>query len=116
MGVKLFDGSLRSNIFNFVSGRLVSRSGEQLQLRDRFGKKQEPIIKVLSDPGKHKMYFIIFITLSLSFLDEIYFKQLARFKIKRTYVNIANDRTVPYWSAGMELMDYFHNSKDKLDM
>ncbi|KAG1144980.1 hypothetical protein G6F37_006388 [Rhizopus arrhizus] len=98
MGVKLFDGSLRSNIFNFVSGRLVSRSGEQLQLRDRFGKKQEPIIKILSDP------------------DEIYFKHLARFKVKRTYVNIANDRTVPYWSAGMELMDYFHNSKDRLDI
>lgn len=49
-------------------------------------------------------------------VDQVYFKNLAKFKTRRTYANIANDRTVPYWTSGMELMDYFYNSKGKLDM
>lgn len=48
--------------------------------------------------------------------DQDYFKYLAKFKVRRTYANIANDRTVPYWTSGMELMDYFNDSKGKIDL
>lgn len=95
MGVRLPDNSFRSKVFNYFSGRFVSRSGEQLQLRDSF--EGIPLVHVLSDP------------------DEIYFKYLAKFKVRRSYANVINDRTVPYWTAGLELMDYFHNNND-LDM
>ncbi|KAI7874337.1 putative serine esterase-domain-containing protein [Mucor mucedo] len=97
LGVKGPSHSLFSSFFNFVSGRMVSRSGEQLQLIDKF-EKNKPILEVLSDP------------------DQVYFKTLAKFKVKRSYANVANDRTVPYWTAGMEIMDYFYESKGKLDI
>ncbi|KAG1303673.1 hypothetical protein G6F64_009871 [Rhizopus arrhizus] len=93
LGVRLPDNNLISRIFNFFSGKFVSHSGEQLQLRD-----DKSLLQLLSDPG------------------EDYFKYLARFKVRRSYANIANDRTVPYWTAGIESMDYFYKSKGKLDI
>ncbi|CAO3607057.1 unnamed protein product [Mucor hiemalis] len=99
MGCKKPSKSITSSIFNFVNGRLVSRSGEQLQLVDVFDKvNNKTILEVMSDP------------------DQDYFKYLAKFRVRRTYANIANDRTVPYWTSGMELMDYFNDSKGKIDL
>ncbi|KAL7321091.1 hypothetical protein PS15m_000905 [Mucor circinelloides] len=98
MGVRLPTSNAFSIMFNFVSGRLVSRSGEQLQLLDKYDKAQnKPILEILSDP------------------DQVYFKYLSKFKTRRTYANIANDRTVGYWTAGLELRDYFFDSKGKID-
>ncbi|KAF1798161.1 putative serine esterase-domain-containing protein [Mucor lusitanicus] len=98
MGVHLPPSSVFSSIFNFVSGRLVSRSGEQLQLLDKYDKvDNKPMLEILSDP------------------DQPYFKYLSKFKKRRTYANIANDRTVGYWTAGLELRDYFFDSKGKID-
>lgn len=54
--------------------------------------------------------------LTVCYIDQIYFQTLDKFKVKRSYANVANDRTVPYWTAGMEIMDYFYESKGKLDM
>lgn len=51
MGVRLPDKGFFSKIFNFTTGKFISRSGEQLQLRDKFGKKEKPLIQTLSDPG-----------------------------------------------------------------
>ncbi|KAK4517966.1 uncharacterized protein ATC70_001315 [Mucor velutinosus] len=98
MGVRLPSSNAFSIMFNFVSGRLVSRSGEQLQLLDKYDKvDNKPMLEILSDP------------------DQPYFKYLSKFKKRRTYANIANDRTVAYWTAGLELRDYFFNSKGKVD-
>lgn len=99
MGVRLPSTSVFSYFFKLISGRLVSRSGEQLQLLDTFDKKQnKSILEVMSDP------------------DQIYFKFLSKFNYRRTYANVANDRTVPYWTAGIEIMDYFYDSKGKIDL
>jgi hypothetical protein len=98
MGVRLPQTSVQSRVFNFLSGRMVSRTGEQLQLNDTFGKRHQPIIYVLSDP------------------NDIYYQFLAKFKCRRTYANTANDRTVPYWTAGLELLDFFQNKKGKLEL
>ncbi|ORE18828.1 DUF676-domain-containing protein [Rhizopus microsporus] len=53
MGVRLPDKGFFSKIFNFTTSKFISRSGEQLQLRDKFGKKEKPLIQTLSDPGIH---------------------------------------------------------------
>lgn len=53
MGVKLPSNSIFPTIFKFISGRFVSRSGDQLQLRDKYEKYQnKPLLEVLSDPSK----------------------------------------------------------------
>lgn len=49
-------------------------------------------------------------------IEQVYLQYLAKFNTRRSYANIANDRTVPYWTAGMEAMDYFFESKEKVDM
>ncbi|CEP07008.1 hypothetical protein [Parasitella parasitica] len=98
MGVRLPSSNAFAIMFNFISGRLVSRSGEQLQLLDKYDKSQnKTLLEVLSDP------------------EQVYFKYLSEFKTRRTYANIANDKTVAYWTAGLELRDYFFDSKGKLD-
>ncbi|KAI9328654.1 putative serine esterase-domain-containing protein [Pilaira anomala] len=52
MGVKIPSPSLISKAFNYMSGRLVSRSGEQLQLIDHFDKENDKsMLEVLADPG-----------------------------------------------------------------
>ncbi|OBZ83512.1 hypothetical protein A0J61_08441 [Choanephora cucurbitarum] len=99
IGVKVPSPSTFYRIFNFISGRLVSRSGEQLQLIDVFDEKTgKPVLEVMSDP------------------DQVYFRTLSKFKTRRIYANIANDATVPYWTAGIEVRDYFQNHKGKLDI
>ncbi|KAI9472351.1 MAG: putative serine esterase-domain-containing protein [Benjaminiella poitrasii] len=51
MGVRLPSSSLLSLMFNLISGRLVSRSGEQLQLVDNY-KQHKPLLEIMSDPSK----------------------------------------------------------------
>ena len=98
MGVRSPSSNAFSFLFNFISGRLVSRSGEQLQLLDEYDKTQnKAMLEILSDP------------------DQVYFKYLSKFKTRRSYANVANDRTVGYWTAGLELRDYFFNKKGKID-
>lgn len=48
-------------------------------------------------------------------LEREFHQYLARFKQRRTYANVANDRTVPYWTAAMEITNHFEIMKD-LDM
>ncbi|KAI8349685.1 putative serine esterase-domain-containing protein [Blakeslea trispora] len=53
IGVKVPSPSTFYRIFNFMSSKLVSRSGEQLQLIDVFDEKTgRPALEVMSDPGK----------------------------------------------------------------
>jgi hypothetical protein len=53
MGVKVPSSSVRSTVFNYLSGRLVSRSGEQLQLIDKYDKEgNKTMLEVLSEPGR----------------------------------------------------------------
>lgn len=118
MGVKGPSTTLFSAIFNFISGRMVSRSGEQLQLIDKF-EDDKPMLEVLSNPGRFEKCLSKTSSSYCFFypcIDQIYFKTLAKFKVRRAYANVANDRTVAYWTASMEIMDYFYESKGKLDM
>lgn len=60
------------------------------------------------------MVNVTFLLIPLS--DQVYFKYLSKFKTRRSYANIANDRTVGYWTAGLEIRDYFFDKKGKIDL
>ncbi|KAI8099407.1 putative serine esterase-domain-containing protein [Halteromyces radiatus] len=96
MGVRRPKTSFFSKAFNFFSGRLVSRTGEQLQLIDKFDKNL-PLLCVLASP------------------DQPYYQALEKFEIIRTYANVKNDRTVPYWTAAMTTGNYF-SELEKIDI
>ncbi|CAO3592437.1 unnamed protein product [Absidia cylindrospora] len=90
MGVRRPKNSLFSRVFNFFSGKLVSRTGEQLQLIDQF-EDDVPLLVILASP------------------DRPYYRALGKFDIIRTYANVKNDRTVPYWTAALMTTEYFDN-------
>ncbi|KAG0055195.1 hypothetical protein BGZ83_009371 [Gryganskiella cystojenkinii] len=77
-----------SRFFNFFSSRMLSRSGEQMQLIDNYiGGK--PVLLVMSDP------------------QGIFVHALSRFKRRSIYCNVANDRSVPFWTASFSDADPF---------
>ncbi|ORZ20305.1 putative serine esterase-domain-containing protein [Absidia repens] len=90
LGVRRPENSLFSRVFNFFSGKLVSRTGEQLQLIDRF-EDDIPLLVILASPNRP------------------YYQALGKFDIIRTYANVKNDRTVPYWTAALMTTEYFRN-------
>ncbi|CAO3578427.1 unnamed protein product [Absidia cylindrospora] len=92
MGVRRPKNSLISRLFNFFSSIMVSRTGEQLQLTDRF-RDGIPLLAILASP------------------DQPYYQAIQKFDIMRTYANIKNDRTVPYWSAALMTTNYFNDLK-----
>ncbi|ORX44096.1 DUF676-domain-containing protein [Hesseltinella vesiculosa] len=96
LGVRRLGTTLFSKTFNFVSGILVSRSGEQLQLVDQY-KDDQPLLSVLASP------------------DYPFFHALKKFKILRTYANVSHDRTVPHWTAAM-LDNQLFKHLDQLDL
>ncbi|KAL0076606.1 putative serine esterase-domain-containing protein [Phycomyces blakesleeanus] len=92
MGVRRPTTSVVGRTFNFLCGNMVSRSGEQLQLSDDY-EDGRPLLDILADP------------------DREFYKALELFKLKRVYANVANDRTVPYWTAGLETIGYYETPK-----
>ncbi|KAI9304981.1 putative serine esterase-domain-containing protein [Cunninghamella echinulata] len=97
IGVRHPRKTLFAKVFNFCSGFLVSRTGEQLQLIDN--DNSEPLLSLLATPEKP------------------YYQALSKFETIRTYANIINDRTVPYWTAAFLNQDYFeHFDKVALEM
>ncbi|KAI9029753.1 putative serine esterase-domain-containing protein [Phycomyces nitens] len=92
MGVRRPPNSVLGRTFNFLCEKMVSRSGKQLQLADDY-ENGRPILDVLADP------------------DREFYKALEMFKVKRVYANVINDRTVPYWTAGLETIGYYSTPK-----
>ncbi|KAI7879439.1 DUF676-domain-containing protein [Lichtheimia hyalospora FSU 10163] len=93
LGVRREPKSTFLKFYNYVTGHILSRTGEQLQLLDDY-QDGLPILSVLADPKRE------------------FHQYLSRFKQKRTYANVANDRTVPYWTAAMEITNHFEVMKD----
>ncbi|KAG0320452.1 hypothetical protein BGZ97_000165 [Linnemannia gamsii] len=77
-----------SKVFNYVSSRMLSRTGEQLQLIDDYvdGK---PILLAMSEP------------------ESIFVHALSQFKRRAIYCNVRNDRSVPFWTASFSDADPF---------
>ncbi|KAI9489448.1 putative serine esterase-domain-containing protein [Zychaea mexicana] len=93
LGVRREANTKFGKVYNFVTGHMLSRTGEQLQLLDSH-ENGRPILSILADP------------------DREFYQYLAKFKTRRTYANVANDRTVPYWSAAMDTCNYFKDIKE----
>ncbi|KAG0372795.1 hypothetical protein BGX24_012579 [Mortierella sp. AD032] len=88
LGIRQPSRSRSTQLFNFLSARMLSRTGEQLQLVDDYldGK---PILLVMSEP------------------TSIFIHVLAKFKRRVVYSNVRNDRSVPFWTASFSDADPF---------
>ncbi|KAG0250184.1 hypothetical protein BG011_008587 [Mortierella polycephala] len=88
LGIRKPPESKWSRLFNYLSSRMLSRTGEQLQLIDDYilGK---PILLVMSES------------------EGVFLKALTRFKRRALYCNIRNDRSVPFWTASFSDADPF---------
>ncbi|CAG8599997.1 63_t:CDS:2 [Paraglomus occultum] len=96
LGIRREDDTTYNKVFNWVSSRILSKTGEQLQLVDEY-EDDKPLIHVLADPGK------------------VFYKALSTFKYRKLYANTYNDRTVPFWTAAIVDVNPFDNM-DKLNI
>ncbi|KAF9365995.1 hypothetical protein BGX34_007046 [Mortierella sp. NVP85] len=88
LGTRQPSRSRWSRAFNYLCARMLSRTGEQLQLVDNYiGGK--PILLVMSEPSS------------------VFIRALTRFKRRSVYCNIRNDRSVPFWTASFSDADPF---------
>ncbi|KAF9155037.1 hypothetical protein BG015_011274 [Linnemannia schmuckeri] len=77
-----------SKVFNYLSSRMLSRTGEQLQLIDDYA-NGKPVLLAMSEP------------------ESIFVHALNRFKRRAIYCNVRNDRSVPFWTASFSDADPF---------
>ncbi|PIL25196.1 hypothetical protein GSI_13085 [Ganoderma sinense ZZ0214-1] len=82
-----------SKVFAFFGPKLLSRTGEQFYVVDKWSEHGRPLLEVMADP------------------DRIFYKALTRFEQVRFYANAVNDVTVPYVTAAIELEDIFLKHK-----
>ncbi|KAG0327169.1 hypothetical protein BGZ99_008259 [Dissophora globulifera] len=88
LGIRHPPLDMSSKIFNFMSARMLSRTGAQMQLVDNYTGGR-PALLVLSDPSS------------------VFMHALARFKRRAVYCNIRNDHSVPFWTASFSDADPF---------
>lgn len=79
----------RSKLFSLLGPRLLSRTGEQFYLTDKWSARGRPLLQVMADP------------------DRVFFQALLKFEQVRFYANAVNDTTVPYMTAAAEAHDPF---------
>ena len=89
LGVRAPKRGFGTSIWNKLGGRTLSTSGQQMFLIDEFRKSGRPLLSILADE------------------NSIFMKGLALFKNKSLYANIINDRSVPYYTAGISRTDPF---------
>ncbi|KAH7050872.1 putative serine esterase-domain-containing protein [Linnemannia elongata] len=88
LGIRKPPQSNSAKVFNYLSSRMLSRTGEQLQLIDDYV-NGKPILLAMSEP------------------ESIFIRALNRFKRRAIYCNVRNDRSVPFWTASFSDADPF---------
>ncbi|GLB43424.1 putative lipid particle protein [Lyophyllum shimeji] len=81
--------SLMSTLTSSLGPKLLSRTGEQFYLADKWSARGRPLIEVMADP------------------DRIFHQALRRFEHIRIYANAVRDLTVPYVTSAIETEDPF---------
>jgi hypothetical protein len=81
VGIRAPMASWRTSIWNYLGGRTLGTSGQQIFITDNFRGTGRPLLVIMADP------------------ESIFVKGLKLFKNKSIYANTMNDRSVPYWSA-----------------
>ncbi|KAI0639203.1 DUF676-domain-containing protein [Trametes polyzona] len=80
-----------SSLFAYFGPKLLSRTGEQFYIVDKWSKNGRPLLEVMADPNR------------------LFYQALALFQHIRIYANTVNDITVPYPTAAIEQEDFFVN-------
>ncbi|KAF9357087.1 hypothetical protein BGX26_004261 [Mortierella sp. AD094] len=88
LGIRQPSDTTWSKVFNYMSSRMLSRTGDQMQLVDEYVDRK-PLLLVMSEP------------------DSVFVNALSRFKRRAIYCNIRNDRSVPFWTASFSDADPF---------
>ncbi|KAG6828736.1 hypothetical protein H0H92_006924 [Tricholoma furcatifolium] len=81
--------SFFSALTSSLGPKLLSRTGEQFYLADKWSATGRPLIEVMADP------------------DRVFYQALQRFQHVRIYANAVQDLTVPYVTAAIEIEDPF---------
>ncbi|KAH8552163.1 putative serine esterase-domain-containing protein [Umbelopsis sp. PMI_123] len=96
LGIRQPSGNIFVRIFNWLSKYLLSRSGEQMSLIDKY-RDGRSLLEIMASP------------------DHEFMKHMARFQHRFIYANAVNDRSVPFWTAAFEPTNYF-SSVPKLEI
>lgn len=78
-----------SSLSHTLGPKLLSRTGEQFYLKDKWSKNGRPLLDIMADP------------------NYVFYQALMQFKHVRIFANAINDLTVPYVTAAIELEDPF---------
>ncbi|KAF5383782.1 hypothetical protein D9615_003712 [Tricholomella constricta] len=83
--------SFISTFTSSLGAKLLSRTGEQFYLVDKWSATGRPLIEVMADPDE----------------DRIFQQALRQFEQIRIYANAIHDMTVPYVTSAIEIEDPF---------
>ena len=87
LGVRAPKKGNLSEFWNYMGSRTLSTSGQQMFVMDTFRDSDRPLLSILADK------------------NSIFIKGLALFKNKWLYANTTNDRSVPFFTAGISAHD-----------
>lgn len=97
LGIRTPSLGYRSDLWNVLGSRTLSTSGQQMFTVDDFRGNGRPLLSLMADQ------------------NSIFVKGLRMFKHKSLYANTMNDRSVPYYTAGISRTDPFVDL-DKVDV
>lgn len=97
LGIRTPKLGYRAYMWNVMGSRTLSTSGQQMFLVDKFRDSDRPLLQVMADS------------------KSVFMKGLQMFKHKSLYANTMNDRSVPYYTAGISRTDPFVDL-DKVDV
>jgi hypothetical protein len=97
LGIRTPKLGYRAYMWNVMGSRTLSTSGQQMFLVDKFRDSGRPLLQVMADP------------------KSVFVKGLQSFRHKSLYANTLNDRSVPYYTAGISRTDPFVDL-DKIDV
>jgi hypothetical protein len=78
-------------LWNVLGARILSASGRQLFIIDKFRNTGKPLLEILADP------------------ESIFIKGLEKFERRTLYANIVNDRSAVYYTTGISKSNPFEN-------
>ncbi|OAV97857.1 hypothetical protein PTTG_07304 [Puccinia triticina 1-1 BBBD Race 1] len=103
IGMPKYKGILSSTI-HFFGSRLLSRTGNQLYLTDKYHQLPSITSTKLTDKECKKKFPLLSL---LAHPETNFYKALVNFKVVRIYANAINDRTVPFVTGAIEKFDLF---------
>lgn len=89
LGIRAPKRGWKTDFWNVMGSRTLSTSGQQMFTMDNFRETGRPLLAIMADK------------------NSIFMKGLSLFRNKSLYANTQNDRSVPYYTAGISSHDPF---------